>query len=315
VEIDDLLAKEKNDTTPFNITFDDAPAFQVDATSPTSGIPGPYDPAVRTLERDVGSLTVANQRTGQTDAVTQHIADQADLSILHMINADPLRTPSFVLFGNPDYFYETGGCPSTSKTPGCPVVDPGFAWNHGDDNPEIARTWVGYVGPTVRNLGQTGAIWTDHTDVRSTMLEALGLTDDYMNDGNAVAQVLDPSNLPAKLRRHLLAYEVLDAAEKQLNAPFGLFGHDSEIVSTTAVESNSPGDAVDRGFDAQLQACESQRTALVNQIQPLLQNAEFAGGTVPPEEVVRLTARAGSLIYEMHSLSTMKTPPTHALCG
>lgn len=66
----------------------------------------------------------------------------------------------------------------------CPAVNPCFAWNHGDDNPEIARTWVGYVGPTVKNLGETRSIWTDHADVRSTMLETLGLADDYMDDGN-----------------------------------------------------------------------------------------------------------------------------------
>jgi hypothetical protein len=143
VEINDLLAKETGDTTKFNMGFDDAPSFQVDATSPTAGIPGPYDPSVRGLERHVGSLTVANQRTGATDLVTQHIADQADLAVLHMINADPLRTPSFVR--------------------------------------------------------QTGSVWTDHTDVRSTMLETLGLADDYMSDGNAVTEVLDPRSLPLAL--------------------------------------------------------------------------------------------------------------------
>lgn len=315
VEINDLLSKEKGDTTPFNITFDDAPVFQVDATSPTSGIPGPFDSSVRKLERDVSSLTVANQRTGTTDTVTQHIADQADLSILHMINSDPLRTPSFVLFGNPTYFFETGSCPSSDTTPGCPVVDPGFAWNHGDDNPEIANTWVGYVGPTVRKLGQTGKIWTDHTDVRSTMLEALGLSDDYMDDGNAVAQILDPSSLRGGIRGDLSAYEHLDAVEKQVNAPFGQFGHDSEIVSTRAVESSSPGDAVAHGFDQQLATCNTARNKLVGVIQPLLQSAEFGGGPIPGGTAGQLIGQAQRLIADMHSLSKMKAPPSHMVCG
>jgi hypothetical protein len=230
-----------------------------------------------------------------------------------MINADPLRTPSFVLFGNPDYFYETGSCPSGS-TPGCPVVDPGFAWNHGDDNPEIARTWVGYVRPTVKNLGQTDSIWTDHTDVRSTMLEALGLSDDYTDDGNAVTEVLRSRSLPVQLRRHLSVYQRLAETEKQLNAPFGQFGHDSDLVSTTAVESNSPGDTVARGLDQQLQTCNARRNALAGRIQPILQAAEFGGGTIPPQSR-QLVHQAKEHIADMNSPSKMSVLPDHAACG
>jgi hypothetical protein len=313
VNINNALAQETGNTTPFNIRFDDAPSFQVDTTSSNPGIPGPYDPRVRQLERDVSTLTVANQRTGQTDAITQHIADQADLSILHMINSDPLRTPSFVLFGNPDYFYQTGNCPSGSS-PGCPVVNPGFAWNHGTDNPEIARTWVGYVGPTIQNLGQTGSVWTDHTDVRPTMLEALGLRDDYSVDGNAVTQVLDSSSLPSGLQAGLTTYQALAAAESQLNAPFGQFGHDSEIVSTTAAESAAPGDAVAKGFDQQLNSCRAARDALVARIQPMLLAAEFSGGSIDNGSAHSLANQAYRLIDEMHRLSQMTAPPNYTVC-
>jgi len=315
VQINDALAKEAGDTTNFNIDFDDAPAFQVDGAPGSTAPPGQYDRSVRQLERDLGNLTVGNQRTGTTDAVTQHIADQADLSILHMINADPLRTPTFVLFGNPDYFYETGACPSTDASAGCPVVNPGFAWNHGDDNPEIAHTWVGYVGPTIENLGETGFVWTDHTDVRPTMLETLGLTDDYSQDGNAVTQILDPNSLPTNLLDHLSSYEDLAGAEKQLNAPFGQFGHDSEIVSTTAVESSSPGDAVDQGFDQQLQVCNTQRNALVSQIQSVLQAAEFGGGAINDSQAQTMVNQAYALVGNMHTLSQMAVPPDFDVCG
>jgi hypothetical protein len=311
--INDALARETGNTTRFNIRFDDAPSFMVDTTSANPGIPGPYDQRVRQLERDVSRLTLANQRTGQTDTVTQHIADQADLSILHMINADPLRTPSFVLFGNPDYFFTTGGCPSGTP-PGCPKVNPGFAWNHGDDNPEIARTWVGYVGPTIRDLGQTGSVWTDHTDVRPTMLEALGLRDDYALDGNAVSQVLDLSSLPPEIQSHLSSYQELTAAENQVNAPFGQFGHYSEIVSTTAVESSAPGDSVARGFDQQLSACKAQRDALVSQIQPMLLAAEFSSGGISNGRAHSLAEQASRLIRDMQKLSRMATPPHREVC-
>ena len=60
-------------------------------------------------------------------------------------------------------------------------------------------------------------------------------------------------------------------AYNQLNAPVGEFGHDSEIVSTTATESVSPGDSVDQGFDQQLQSCETQRAALASQMSQILE--------------------------------------------
>src|SRR5437762_8897508 len=42
--------------------------------------------------------------------------------------------------------------------------------------------------------------WTDHTDVRPTMLSLLGLTDDYGHDGRVVSQVLAPTAIPAALQ-------------------------------------------------------------------------------------------------------------------
>src|SRR4029077_9440431 len=59
-----LLATQKNDTTPFTVETDSAPEFYV------TGKPGPTDPAVRTLERDVSGLTAANPYTGTTQPIT-----------------------------------------------------------------------------------------------------------------------------------------------------------------------------------------------------------------------------------------------------
>ncbi|MHB8694651.1 MAG: collagen-like triple helix repeat-containing protein [Solirubrobacteraceae bacterium] len=312
--INDALTKQFGDTTPFNIHFDSAPTFQVDATNGSTAIPGQYDSQVRQLERDVSNLTLTNPRTGNIDPVNQHIADQADEAILHMINSDPLRTPTFTLFGNPDYFYQTGSCGPSAQS-GCPVVNPGFAWNHGDDNAQVSNTWVGYVGPTVQNLGQTGAVWTDHTDVRPTMLQLLGLADDYQTDGDATAQLITPSALPTTIQQHLNSYEGLQGALKQINAPFGQFGHDSEIVSTTAVASTSPSDVVAQGFDAQLNSCNTARNQLVSQIQPMLQNAEFGGQPIDDSTALGLMTQSYNLLANMHSLSQMAVPPNYTVCG
>jgi hypothetical protein len=119
----------------------------------------------------------------------------------------------------------------------------------------IGNTWVGFVGPTIRSLGQTSSIWTDHTDVRPTMLSVLGLSPDYVPDGRVVAQVVDSSALPAGMRSNLSVYDALTGIYKQLNAPFGEFARASGKISTTAVQTTSPGDAVYRAWDDQLRAC------------------------------------------------------------
>ena len=108
VDLVNALKQEKGNTTAFDIHADSAPTFYVHGSSDLSGPPA-TDPSVRQLERDLSGLTLTNVRTGALDTVTQHIADQTDQTILHMTNADPQRTPSFTLFGNPTYYYEQEG--------------------------------------------------------------------------------------------------------------------------------------------------------------------------------------------------------------
>jgi hypothetical protein len=104
VDLVNALEQEKNDTIGFDVHADSAPTVYVHGSSSPSGPPA-TEPSVRQLERDMSGLTLTNARTGAVDQVTQHIADQTDEMILHMTNADPSRTPSFTLFGNPDYYY------------------------------------------------------------------------------------------------------------------------------------------------------------------------------------------------------------------
>jgi hypothetical protein len=309
-----LIQTETADTSPFFFHFDDAPTIYV--RNDPNGPPGPTNPKVRNLEREMGSLTITNPRTGNTDTVTQHIADQATQDILHMQNTDPLRTPSFTLFGDADYFFQ-GSCAAGSNTnqAGCPIVGRGFAWNHGDDNPEIARTWAGLVGPGIQNLGQTSAVWTDHTDWRPTMLKVLGLHDDYASDGDVVTQELDPSALPAALSSAaaLGSYQELAQTLKQLNAPFGQFGHDAEVVSTTAVATTSS--TAYSHWDDQLSACNTQRDALAATMQNVLNGVAFSGSAFNQAQATSLIHDANSLIGNMHKLSLMNVPPDYTVCG
>ncbi len=60
-----------------------------------TGDPGPNVPAVRTLEHDVAGLTATNPYAGGSQNIANYLADPAEEAILHMVNADPARTPTF----------------------------------------------------------------------------------------------------------------------------------------------------------------------------------------------------------------------------
>ncbi len=309
--LNQLVTQETGDTTPFDIHFDDAPTVYV-PDSP-NGPPGPTNPKVRQLEREMSGLTITSPRTGNVDQVTQHIADHTTQGILHMENTDPLRNPSFTLFGNDEYFFQSScAAGSVATQPGCPVVGNGFAWNHGDDNPEISDTWIGMVGPDIQHLGQTAGVWTDHTDLRPTLLKALGLHDDYPSDGDVVSQVVAPSALPPTIAANAAAYQTLEAAQKQLDAPFGQFGHDAETVSTTAVATTSV--PTYSAWDAQLAECRTVRDAVDARLQSALSAAAAGTGSIGAATAGSLDAQAAAVIGDMHSLAAQTSPPAAAVC-
>ncbi|HMH94197.1 MAG TPA: hypothetical protein VK586_24335 [Streptosporangiaceae bacterium] len=143
-----LLASQKQDTTPFSLESDSAPEFYV------TGNPGPDTAKVRGLERDVAGLTAANPYTGTTQPIANYLANPAAEAILHMVNADPERTPTFAMFARPDYFLSPG--PATCAG-ACVKQNTGFAWNHGDYAAEIDTNYIGLAGPGVRDLGLDGS--------------------------------------------------------------------------------------------------------------------------------------------------------------
>ena len=109
-----MVRTQFGDTTPFSGHADDAPNGYV------NGNPGRTDAAVRKLERESFGLNWLNPYTGvvQTD-ITQALADPVQEQTLHMITADPMRTPTFTLFADPNwFFFATGGMPCA--TPGEP---------------------------------------------------------------------------------------------------------------------------------------------------------------------------------------------------
>jgi hypothetical protein len=311
-----LLATQAHNTTPFSLEDDTAPEFYV------TGDPAANAPVVRTLERDVSNLTADNPYAGGTQKITNYIADPTEEAILHMVNADPARTPTFALFAKPDYYLSSGG---TTCTGSCVTVNDGFAWDHGDYAAEINTNYAAFAGPGVKHLGLDGqapdtgpnsagpdsgqtvvadsgttGTWMDETDIRPTLMYLTGLTDDYEHDGRVITQILaDPNHA---LRGPGVAQ--LGACYKQLNSSVGQFGNDTLQAATAAVESNAPGDSEFTQVNAALSGLEKVRDALALRIKGELEAAAFGdkpvygaiGQTVACQAVI---ASAGLLAHHL----------------
>jgi hypothetical protein len=277
-------------TSKFTVHGDDAPTFYL------TNNPGQNDPATRGFERAASTLTALNPYTGNTDTLMVQMADQAEAKLLHMYTTgDLLRNPNFTFFADPNYFI-TDFPASTCET----CIQPPFAWSHGDIQPEIANTWLGFVGPGIRDLGQTGDVWTDHTDVRPTLFTLLGLTDSYANDGRAILEALTPNAIPPSLLAHHETLLRLGAAYKQLNAPFGSLGLNSLMVSTRGITSGTATtDTQYEATQAQLGSWLARRDTLAGQISQLLAAAETGGQAINEQQAKQLTDQAWALIGQV----------------
>jgi hypothetical protein len=289
-----LLATEQNVTTPFKVHSDSAPNIYI------TGNPARDAAVTRTFDRALGALTAVNPINGNTETITNFLADPVEMQLLHMITSDPARTPTLTIFAKPDYFL-FAGAPNCSSP--CVTEQPGFAWNHGDVAPEINTTWLGLVGPGVRNVGDDGSIWSDHTDIRPTMLMLLGLHDDYATDGRALVEPLFDWAVPQTWRAHRETLLRLAQTFKQLNACVGQFGLQSLVVSTRALESNAAGDATYTDLENQLAALGTQRDTLAGHMRDALSAATFGGQALNEQDAQSLIDQGQALLASMSTLA------------
>jgi len=290
-----LLATEQGITTPFNVHSDDAPTVYI------NGNPARDAAVTRTFERASAQLTAVSPINGNTETITQFLADPVEENILHMVTADPARTPTFTLFANPDYFLFHGGpsCPATNP---CVVEGPGFAWNHGDVQPEITTTWLGLVGPGVTNLGVDGSTWSDHTDIRPTIMALTGLQDDYSHDGRVLTEDFDGWARPTATRLNG-GFAKLAVIYKQIDASVGQFALATLAASTQAIESGSASDDSRYvSLENQLISLNSQRNALAAQMIALLEGAEFNGQAINQQQAQPLIAQGQALLAQANAL-------------
>jgi len=296
-----LLAAQKGNTTPFTVEPQGAAIY-------VTGRPGPTDPAVRRLERDIGSLTNPHDPyTGNDDEpIAAYLAGSVEQEILHLVNADPDRTPTFTLFPKPDYFFGSNvTCTPADQAPCASntlASAARFAWNHGYYAPTIDITWVGFVGPGVANLGLNGpeaddgpairdpngggtvpefsteGTWVDLPDIRPTLLWLAGLQDSYVDDGRVLREIVtDPNDAIAGSN-----YTDLAECYKQLNAGVGEFATNTLIADTRALKSGGAGgDGLFKSTQKRLSKLLAQRDALATELKKALFAAAFEGVALP----------------------------------
>ena len=269
----------------------------------------------RQLERDFAAATANDAYDGNVaENIAQYEADPTVEQLLHFVNADPNRTPSFTVFPKPDFFMSSGTsdtCPAgttqATAAANCSFINKGFAWNHGYYAPEIDNTWLGLVGPGVAHSAHNGGVdgstagqgpssagtadsapqlvtsltnpgtWADHTDVRPTLMALTGLKDDYIDDGRVLTE--DLTLRPGRTSNPL--FVPLARCYKQLNSSVGRFGTDMLGADTAALKTGSAtDDSTYQAVSSRIAALGSARDALATQIKGDLFNAEFNGGTL-----------------------------------
>jgi hypothetical protein len=281
-------------SSEFDIHFDMAPVFYI------GGDPGQTAAITRQFERDTGKLTAVSPITGNTDNLTAAMADLTEMKVLHMLTSDPQRNPSFVMFGNPDYFFQTTGSPAIAESPA-------FAYNHGGIQPEISTVWVGFVGPGVQNRGIDSNTFADETDYRPTMLSLVGLQDDYQHEGRVLTEEISPWALPKAVNESQLQFEALAAALKQINAPFGQLGKDTLAISTVALNGSDANDATYTRLENELTNIGTTRDAIAGKMLALLEGAEFNGQSIKVQEAAPLIVEADLLLAYTHLLMQVST--------
>ena len=283
----------------FDIHFDSAPTVYV------AGNPARTDTELRQFERDLAAATSTDPYLSSSPTqVMIRMADPVEQQALHMVNADKQRTPSFTYFAQPDYFITTfdNRCapkPAMVFVPTC--IDFHFAYSHGDVTEDIGRTWLGFVGPGVKNLGRTSDTWSDHADIRPTILALLGLKDSYEPDGAALVDFLDTSAVSTDLRAHHESLVRLHTLYKEIAAPFGPYSAATLVASTRAIGSgSSTDDSVYNSTEDSIASLTSQRDALEAQMRTALTNATF-GGPLASEQDLKTMIDQGQQILDQAS--------------
>jgi hypothetical protein len=170
------------------------------------------------------------------------------------------------------------------------------------------------VGPGVVHTGGDRQVvaFSDHTDIRPTVLALLGLQDDYIHDGRVLLEMLNGSALPPSLQTHRESLILLGNLYKQINAPFGQLGHDTLTISTAALASDSTNDETYTNLEGKLADWTTTRDAIAHDMRALLDNAAFGGADVKPGEAGKLIGQSLALLGQVHACANNITACSHS---
>src|SRR5262249_8230644 len=144
----------------------------------------------------------------------------------------------------------------------------------------------------VRTLGRNDETFSDHTDVRPTMLSLLGLKDSYLHDGRVLIEDLDEQARPQSLRGDG-QFAKLAALYKQLNAPLGSVGMNSLVFANRSIVAD---DTTYNAYLATIGDFTARRDALASTIRSVLDAAAFGGNRIQGNDAERLITQAQQLI-------------------
>jgi LPXTG-motif cell wall-anchored protein len=271
---------------PYFVLDDSAPDFYLENPG-SAAPPGQDDANVRSFERSIGGATYTDPYTGDQQPLADYMADRTELNALHMITADPQRSPTFTAFAPGEDYVESGYPSDCGGAANATCSDYAYAYVHGDYAPEVNTTWAGFAGPGVANHGVDSSTWTDQTDLRPTLLALVGLHDDYTDEGRVITQILDPGAVSSALT----APQATDLATllKKLDAPVYSsaegtndgFGPATLVADTEALKSDAANDSTYTDVEGRISTITAQRNAVVSDILARL-TAAASGSPVDP---------------------------------
>ena len=274
--------------------------------STSMATPGRRAAVTRKFERAVGDLTRSTRYSGATDQITQrpgqpgraeHPAHGHGGPAPHAHVRRLSRTPTTTSHRHVEL-----------QPPPCcdlPEVRLEPRRRPAGDNDDMARAGRTWRGAQRRDT----TTWTDHTDIRPTMMALLGLQDDYTYDGHVIAQALNNNALPSTLHNpsQLNAFESVAAMYDQINAPTGQFATSSLTISTHALESNTAGDGTYTYFEGQLTSMATQRNTIASQMNAILQSAALGNSkSIDYTHAYSLIAQGQSLLTQASTIAALQ---------
>ena len=259
-------------------------------------------------------MQVTDPLNGDQENLFVAMADPVEEKLLHMVTADPARTPTFTPFAQGDYFLNALVDAAVRRTTTSTLRVPAergrgptrrsrgttAASSRRSDRPGSARS--GRASRRRRRRDATEAPWTDHTDIRPTMLALLGLKDDYVSDGRVVTEILKGDALPEVAEGQ--ARSRSSARPTSRSTPrSGSSRWTRWRASTGALASNTSGDSTYTNTENALQPSARDATRSRGQIRLALWNAEFNGQKLDDKQAKDWIDQADDLLDRASALA------------